>query len=447
MIRSVDAPRIVLRELERRPGTTRELAQRSNRTEQEVLAQLRAMNERLRAVLAYDEDPIIADADGSWRADGVAGLVRFDTDIEVEIVPKFLSPVSSTWRSDFFLISVLAASGHVLTSEEISAAVGDREDLATLITRALIQMHQQNRRNRIRRYRRRTTFDYSADGDVDWESIWDPNHDGFNTSRIELSKQNPYNATLRQALLILRHELADSDTEALADHIIRGIGPQEQIGSEIPPLPPRFADWDAAYELSKLVVTGFGLDLRGGTFSGPGFIVSTWAVWQSLCEVVLHQALPSRRIVGQLRWPLGRRGEDIVYARPDISVLYASGAEYVLDAKYKTRLGRTPSIQSADLYESLAFMRAADTKYIGLLYPSSRSIVDFPLGTCSVFDSVIVDEHHVDGIEIQIQGLAMRGGLNTLIDGVRATLGDRARQVLSDELAEESGPVTGREPD
>ncbi|WP_243233659.1 hypothetical protein [Microbacterium sp. CIAB417] len=138
--------------------------------------------------------------------------------------------------------------------------------------------------------------------------------------------------------------------------------------------------------------------------------------------------------------------QDIVYARPDISVLYASGAEYVLDAKYKTRLGRTPSIQSADLYESLAFMRAADTKYIGLLYPSTRSMVDFPLGTCSVFDSVTVDEHHVDGIEIQIQGLAMKGGLNTLVGGVRATLVDRAKHVLSDELAEESGPVPGREP-
>lgn len=426
-----DPDRIVLRELQRRPNTTAEVIKRSGRSEHEVLGQLRNLNVRLRAMLGYDEDPIVASVDGSWRADGIAGLVRLDTDVELEIVPKFLSSTSPTWRSDFFLIAVLASSGHILTSEEISSAVEERDDLATLITRALIQMHEQNRRNRIRRYRRRESFDYAADGDVDWETLAFPNADGFKMSRIELTKQNPYNATLKQALTILRGELADSDTEALADQVIRDLGPQQQLTGDFPPLPPRFADWDAAYELSQHVVKGFGLDLRGGTFTGPGFIVSTWAAWQSLCEVLLHQALPTRRIVGQLRWPLGRRGDEIVYARPDISVLYESGAEYLLDAKYKTRLGKKPSIQSTDLYESLAFMRAAKTRYISLLYPSTRSIVDFPLGTCTVFDSVVVDEFHVDGVEVQLQGLAGKGGLSKLVQGVRGTLQTRAKAIIT----------------
>jgi len=105
---------------------------------------------------------------------------------------------------------------------------------------------------------------------------------------------------------------------------------------------------------------------------------------------------------------------------PDIAVARGTAGTLLLDAKYKTRLARTPRIHSGDLYESLAFVRAARSSYIALLYPSSRSVDDLLTGAWRRFDQIRVDEITVDGIEVQVQGLAARGGFDRLVAGARA---------------------------
>jgi hypothetical protein len=412
--------RLIFHELERRPAATAEIARASNVTEAEIGVQLRELNDRLRDQFNYDSDPIDVNGAGAWRMDGIAGLIRLNEHVELEVVPKFLDPDSLTWRRDFFVIAVFVQTGHLLAHDEITADVADRGALASLIARSLLSMHEENRRRPIRGYRRRALSDFSLDGDVDWESLRMPEPDGFRMNKLELTKRNPYNATLVAALETLIPEVSDADTQAQLQIRARELSPQEGLPKRFPSLPARFSSWDTAYELSQLVASGLGLDLTSGRFTGPGFVLSTWQAWQQLCEQIVRRANPGRRVTEQARLTLGFRGVRPVEVTPDIVVERDAEKNLLLDAKYKTRLSRAPRIRSTDLYESLAFIRAADSSYIALLYPSSRSVEDLNTGEWRRFDQVRVDEITVDGIEVQVQGLAAQGGFERLVTGARS---------------------------
>lgn len=414
--------RLVLQELRERPRTTGEVAALSGISEGEVLIQLRELNDRVKTLLGYENDPISTTSGGTWKADGVAGLLRLNSSVELEVVPKFLDPSTSGWRSDFFLLAVLVRTGHLLVHDEISAGTQDRGDLATLIARSLLNLHSENERRPIRSYRRTTSSDFAIDGDVEWETVVLPDPDGFEVSRLELTRRNPYNATLAAAVATLIPEVADADTQAQLRLLGRQLAPQSNPPAVFAPLPVRHRGWQQAYDLARLVVEGLGLNLDGGAFTGPGFLLSTWSAWQSLCEEVVRRALPDHKVVGQMRWVLGHRGTQPVYATPDITPLTGSLAPLLLDAKYKTRVGRTPSISAADVYESLAFLRASGATNMKLLYPALSAPEQLPLGEWKSFDEIKVDGLTITGYEVQVQGLARAGGFDQLVAGARAAL-------------------------
>lgn len=414
--------RLVLHELKPREGTTRDIAKLSSLTEADVLLQVRDLNNRLREQLRLEVDPIEVKANGSWRIDGVAGLLRFNDQTELEVVPKFLDPEATGWRSDFFVLAVLVRTGHLLAHDDISAGVADRGALATLVARSLLRMHEENERRSIRSYRRRRLTEFSFDGDVDWESLLFPSSDGFTLDRIDLTRQNPHNATMAGALDVLAAEVGDPDTHSQLLYRSRALRPQRIPPRTSPPLPPRYAGWTTAYELSQLILNGLGLDLTVGQFSGPGFVMSTWSAWQQLCEYLVHRALPDRRVRPQHATRLGARGTIDVNVRPDITIEYQGQNSFLLDAKYKGRSGKRNTIASADLYESLAFLRATETKRIVLVYPSQLPLEQLRTGKWKEFDRVRVDDYEIVAMEIQLQGLASRDGFDRLVTGARANL-------------------------
>ncbi len=386
------------------------------------MEQLRDLNQRVKSHLGYKDDPVTATVGGTWKADGIAGLLRLNSQVELEVVPKFLDPNSTAWRSDFFLLAVLVKTGHLLVHDNISADVQDRGDLATLVARSLLRMHEENSRRPIRGYKRLQRAEFSIDGDVEWETLMMPEADGFVVSRLELTRQNAYNATLAAAVALLLPEIGDGDTQSQLEQLARHLAPQQEPPALFPRLPQRHNSWQQAYDLSQLVVGGLGLDLASGSFTGPGFVLSTWAAWQTLCEEVVRQALSNRKVVGQKQWIIGHRNTDPVYVKPDISVLSGDTVDFLLDAKYKTRMGRKSSINSSDVYESLAFLKASGATYIGLLYPTTKKPLDLPLGNWSSFDKVVIENMTIEGIEIQIEGIAQHGGFARLVAETRAVL-------------------------
>lgn len=414
--------RLILQELRSEPGAVREIANLSGISEAEVLVQLRELNDRVKALLGYADDPIAVSSAGALKADGVAGLLRLNASVELEVVPKFLDPNSTTWRSDFFMLAVLVKTGHLLLHEEISADIQDRGDLATLIARSFLTLCAENERRPIRGYRRGAKADFALDGDVDWETLFLPDPDGFAVSQLELTRRNPYNATLAAAVQILIPEVADADTQAQLRLLGRYLAPQGAAPAFVPPLLPRHRGWQQAYELASLIVTGLGLNLDEGVFTGPGFVLSTWSAWECLCEEIVRRAIPDHKVVGQKQWVLGHRGSEPVYAKPDISLIAEGTVPLLLDAKYKARAGRSPRINAGDLYESLAFLRAGQTELMCLLYPSVRPLDQLALGAWLLFDQINVDQQIVQGFEVQVQGLARRGGFDELVSGARTLL-------------------------
>jgi hypothetical protein len=415
--------RIVLQETKDVQNLTRRIAEASEAEPVEILAQVDILNDRLKSLFDRETDPIAVSVSGTWRIDGVAGLLRLNSRVELEVVPKFLDPRGSDWRADFFLLAVLVKTGHLLVADEIAAGIEDRGDLATLVACGLLKMHEENRRRPIRGYRRMTRADFSMDGDVDWDTLHLPEPDGYRLQRLELTPQNSYNSILKGAVAALVPEVGEGDTRAQLHRLSRQLGPQAAPPRKPSRLPQRHQPWLQAYTLSLLVLEGLGLDFEeGGEFFGPGFVLSTWEAWQSLCEEVVRRALPGRRVVGLHPFVLGTRDDIDVLARPDIAVMAGSDATFLLDAKYKARHLRKPTINSADLYESLAFLRAARTHRMLLLYPATQEIEELPLGEWRVFDEVQADGLVITGAGVQSRGLAGRGGFDQLVAGMRTGL-------------------------
>jgi len=416
--------RFVIHETRDDPNLTRRIATATGADPATVVAQAAGLNGRLRSLLGYQSDPISISASGTWRVDGVAGMLRLNPQVQIEVVPKFLDPDLPGWRADFFLMAVLVRTGHLLVGDEMQAGIAARGDLATLVARTLLRMHWEQHRRPIRGYQRVTRHDFSIDGDVELDTISMPEPDGFRMQRHELTSRNSYNAVLRAAAHTLISEVGDGDTRVQLQRLVRQIGAQSTPPRTAAPLPARHRGWQPAYSLSQLVLEGAGLDLDGGDFTGPGFVLSTWSAWQSLCEVVLRRALPGRRVLPQHGFKLGTRPTTDVIVRPDISVLASPRhAELLLDAKYKARRGRKLAISSADVYESLAFLRAASCPRMLLLYPALASVDEMPLGSWRLFDQVTVGRATIEGMELQVRGLARTGGFEELVSGVRSQVG------------------------
>lgn len=396
-------------------------------SEAEVLYQLRDLNDRVKKLLGQSDDPLVARTNGSWRADGVAGLLRLNHLVELEVVPKFLDPANALWRRDFFLLAVLVRTGHLLHHDEISADSADRGDLATLVGRSLLRLCEENRRRPIRRYERTSSVEFSLDGDVEWETLTLPDPDGFTVSRLALTARNTYNATIKCAADILAAEVTDTDTAAGLIRLSRGMGAQPSPPSQFPVLPQRHSAWEGAYSLAKLVVEGLGLDLIGGGFSGPGFILSTWQSWEQLCHEIVRRALRGHKVIAQQGWVLGKRGAKDVLARPDISPHLGETTDFLLDAKYKVPPGQNPSIGRDDVNEAIMFLHASNRTSIDLLYPSVKTLDELGLGEWSVFDTLTTqrDDWVIRGIEVQIQGIAGHGGFDSVVKAARAALGAR----------------------
>lgn len=385
-----------------------------------------ALNRRIKDQLGYKSDPILVSLDGTVTVDGIAGLVRLNDQIELEIAPKFLDPASASWRSDFFLIAVLVKTGHLLPHDAVSASEIGPSDLATLIALTLLSEIERNRRTPIRGYKRTVTSDFSLDGDVDWESTVLPGPDGFRITRLNLSRRNPINATLATAIEVLLPDIVDLDIETRLRDALRLFQNQDEPPAIFPPLGPRHSRWSLAYELSQMVISENRLGPERGPFRGIGFILSTWAAWESLCEEILGRALVDHRVVRQRPFTLGQRGDAPVIVRPDITPLRGDRPPFLADAKYKTRIDKSPRISPADLYESMAFLTAGKTSLMLLLYPAKQDSAKLPTGHWKLFDHVQIDRLHFKAFEVQIQGLSEPEGFKKIAQAARAAIADVA---------------------
>jgi 5-methylcytosine-specific restriction endonuclease McrBC regulatory subunit McrC len=382
-------------------------------------AQINNLNERLRLSLGLEQSPITVSSTGQWRIDGIAGLLRLNSETEIEVIPKFLTQ-SEDWQRDFFLISTLVRTGRLLNREHISTGVGERGDLAMLVARALIAGHLSNQRKPIRNYKVTQKVDFSFEGEVDLESLLMPEADGYKIQKIELTNDNEYSAVLKSAIEILLNQIGAGDTRSILIRILSGLRSNSKMSSKYSKLPARYAAWNETFELSKLVINGMGLDLAGGGFGGPGFVLTTWQAWQQLCDEAILRAFKNLQGATQHPFFLGNRSRAELNVRPDLTIFKGGLPVLLLDAKYKTRFDRKEFVTNADIYEALAFMNASKCDKMILLYPDPTP--DGPLGNVRVFEQIEIEDKHITAVTIQIRGISKSNGFDQLVETLKSGL-------------------------
>lgn len=375
--------------------------------------------------LSLPTNPVQTDNRDGVFVETVAGAIRLHPELELEVVPKFLNPDDLRWREDFFFLAVLSRTGAVLPREALLAELGSRGELATLISFALVEMFRQQARRPIRGYRSRSERSFALDGEIDPVDLLLPEEDGFAQSRLVLDSENHVNAVIYTAATILRSEVRDGATRQALDGVVRSLAPQHLVArAKRRSLLPRHRHWQTLFDLAVEVVNGLGFNYGDGFSHAPGFVLQTWQSWQQLLGLALHLGLPGYRVVEGPSIEFGRRRSGPLTANPDVLVRDRD-AVYVVDAKYKTHVDRTLTVSNADIYESLAFMRAAGSKRTLLMYPQQgQQETSTAIATCDPFEQISVDDERIMAVEIPVKGLSAPGGFDRFIKVVADTTKD-----------------------
>lgn len=420
------------------PENVAEHALRMNIPAETLEHYLTQVSQRISTALRVEE-PIIL-SKGLFRVIDVAGLIKLAPNIELEVRPKFLGPDVASWREDFFAIATIARYGRVFPQEALRSTAAEKGDLADLLGRAVISMYDRNYRRLLRTYRQASWQDFNIDGEVEPESLLLPDNDGFRQSGIVLDQQNQYNAVIHQAMGHLLIEIRNGDTRRQLHQRQLRLAPQRAV-SRLPArrqLPSRHRRWQELYDLSRHIIEGFGIgyaDLARAVL--PGYIINTDDAWESLLLMATRIGLPDRT-VDKKSYTLGQRSrpgaaDRAITATPDISIQRQDGSCFAVDAKYKGRVlanGREVlSIESADLYEALAFLQATATHKAILLYPllNANDIQDSDASTqnpgeTTEFERALIGNYEVVGLSVNVQGISKKDGFRRFAENVCSAL-------------------------
>lgn len=375
---------------------------------------------RVASSLKLNYNPISVDAKGT-RAIDFAGLIRLAPSLELEVAPKFLGldDADSAWREDFFFLSTLSRHGRLLPSERLSASGGTPRDLSTLVARSITTMYQARKRRPLRSYRRVREADFFIDGDPDPVDLIFPSPDGFEQELIRFDRSNGWNADIVAAAKELLPEVSDPSAASSLVRLIEDLSPQNAPASRHKSIPARHRAWKPLHELSIDVLGGLGLNYKQGQAHAPGYLVDTWRVWEDLLTVAARLGFGRNAMVPQRGYPLGTRSKMSAGAVSKLSVypdcvIESDGTRprMLLDAKYKGHVEKAQlRISEADIYEALAFSKATGCNLVALVYPAQPGDAPQPVGTCTVFERVVVSAVRVVGIQLESRLISRAGGL------------------------------------
>jgi hypothetical protein len=377
---------------------------------------------RAASSLGFSSNPISIDSRGV-RAIGFAGLIRLAPSLELEVAPKFLGidRDDESWREDFFFLSTLSRHGHLLANEKLSASGGAPRDLSTLVARSITSMYEALKRRPLRSYRRVKEFDFFIDGDPDPTDLIFPGPDGFEQEIIRFDRRNEWNTDICAAARELLPEVADPSTAGSLVRLIEELSPQGKVQRRRKAIPSRHHAWQPLHELSRDVLDGLGLNYTQGHSRAPGYLIATWRVWEDLLTVGARLGFGSAAISAQQGFSLGTKYKLIsnmssrpISVFPDL-VIEGSGARprMLLDAKYKGHIEKSAlRISEADIYEALAFSKAAGCKHVVLAYPAQPVALVRSVGTCSAFERIEIDDVKIIGIQVETKAISKPGALN-----------------------------------
>lgn len=396
---------------------------------------LLSAGERARSLLGLESSPLVFVRDGV-RFEGVAGVFLIAPGMELEVAPKFLGDAKG-WREDFFLIATLDRHGRMLDEEGIRASASASSDLFTLIGRSFVGMYWRNHRRPLRTYKRQAVTQFNLDGDCDALDLLVPGEDGFEQEVTIFTRANAFNAVIGAAAQRLAPLVSDPETRARLERVAQHL-PRQPLPARVERLllPSCARAWQPVYDLAADILASLGGTYEDGRALAPGYLLKTWQAWQSLVSVGLRSAFGAALVTAQEPRVLGQRflqnGKKVsAVVKPD-NIVDLPGRPLVFDAKYKGNVAFGPTaVSNADLYEGLAFAKAAKSTEVVLAYPrrpseASRGLEAEPpgasaeeraeqgwVGTHREFAHIEVDGVTLRGVEFGVRGISRPHGLRT----------------------------------
>lgn len=399
------------------------LEQELNLNEKEVYALIRQFNDKLKKMLDIKSDTFVLDGNIVYAKDA-AGIFKVGK-LEIEIVPKFLGIKQGNWKDDFLQLLLLTHSGSILYSEHIGGGTKTQSTLYDVLASEFIKIFAQNKKYYIRKYRKEEFFDYSIEGEIDFESIYENNPEGVRQFSSKFDKTNVYNATIAMAAAIIRNKAKKVENIMGLSNIISFLGKQENYDfSYKVPLKSRDRRWKNLYDVSYEVVRGMSFTYhdKKSFFNAPGYVFSTWQIWQNIIEHALIVGLKDMEVRAQSTYTLGEKYDNhgkkqSIEVRPDIVIQNKKNKaiELLVDAKYKGRYNRRDfSVSNTDVYEGIAFSLATGCKKLILLYPRTDDKV-VEIGAVEVVNTVKVNDLEIIGAKVEMSGIASPGGIGKFI--------------------------------
>lgn len=404
------------------------MASATRRPITEIRRLVNERGDRLAKTLRFKNSPLVASG-SSILAEGMAGLVRLDRGVELEVAPKFLDVSGDrlSWAEDFFFLAMLSRHGYVLSREGIASTRGT-SDLLTLLATALVDMYWQLHRRPLKAYRILPEQSFFLDGEVDPFDLKSPGVDGFEQAVFQFTKANETNAIIRLAATTLAGQVRSHQLQERLARLAVHLGRQPEPprwGLETWRLPPRARAWQPVLDLSIDIITGIGAGLRPGERRGPGFVVNTWRVWQDLLTIAARVHYGQSGALAEKSKVLGRRKDErtgasrdvVVY--PDLRIEQKTAPNFIVDAKYKGRAGRSDfRIAESDIYEAMAFSRASDDCPVVLIYPRTSDHPLLKLGGLTLLERVTVGNTCIIAVDAEVRGISAKGGLPQFCAGL-----------------------------
>jgi|TARA_R110002049_G_scaffold12487_5_gene55840 5-methylcytosine-specific restriction enzyme subunit McrC len=387
---------------------------------------------RVRGMLGLESSPVALNAD-RFQFQNFAGLLVLAPGLELEVAPKFLGSTQG-WREDFFLLATLSHHGRLLDQEGLKSSSDATSDLATLIGRSLVEMYWRNQRRPLRSYRRLHHKEFAIEGEFEPEDLVNPGEEGFDQQVTAFTRLNPYNAVIGAAAAQLAPVVPDAETRARLERVARHL-PRQPAPSRLKDqrLPSRTRGWQPTYDLSLDILRGLGGAYDPKNALAPGFVMQTWQVWEHLVTISVRSALGGKNVSAQSGRVLGKRytgsNSTDLNVYPDVIATIHSEEgtrQVIIDAKYKGHIERGRlSVSNADIYEALAFARAASIKDVVLAYPciaAEVSASNKEVGHVAEFSRIDVEGVTIRAIELGVCGISQRGGLKKFCSAICAAI-------------------------
>lgn len=400
------------------------IAKEVNISEYDLFMLLQKANSSIQRHLRLKAD-VICCSDGHVRVKDIAGIIRLNNYIELEIVPKFLGVQKSNWKDDFLELLLLTNSGKILYSDHVTGGMKKNTSLYDTLAREFIRQFNENRKYYIRQYNKWEYFDFNIDGEIDFGNIFEKNADGIRQYSTRFDRKNVYNGVIVKAALLIREKVKNYDNINGLNNIVSFFGSQsDSIPAFKLPMKTRDIRWKELYDVSYEIVKNMSFTYMktGVLFNAPGFVFSTWQIWQTVIEYALVNGLKDYLVKPQYTWNFGQReimeaDTEEIAVRPDITIMKKNTKSVCLlvDAKYKGRyVNDSFAVANADIYEAVAFGKASGCEKVILLYPETNTKCN-ELGKLNVFNRIDIQGTIIIGAKVDLTGIASAGGIKTFI--------------------------------